>query len=229
MFLIKKNHVRFSIFQSFVGPLPMRFGNSILCRQVRNPVMFTVFVGSILTTFLGVQSLFTTTSESPAFILSVSAWLWFTVLFANFAEAMAEGRGNAGRCCGAMRKMCKPSCSISLRDRATHHPTPASLLRKDDVVLVEAGEFVPGDGEVIEGVASVDEIAITGETAARSFAKAAAIAAASRAAHACYPIGSGANYGESRRNVYGPHDFAGGSEMGKRRRMKIPLTFCLPR
>ncbi len=64
-------------------------------RQVRNPVMFTVFVGSILTTFLGVQSLFTTTSESPAFILSVSAWLWFTVLFANFAEAMAEGRGKA--------------------------------------------------------------------------------------------------------------------------------------
>jgi K+-transporting ATPase ATPase B chain len=135
-------------------------------RQIRNPVMFTVFVGSILTTCLGIAALRGGGEESPAFILGVSAWLWFTVLFANFAEAMAEGRGKAQA--DALRSTRRDVLAKKLaepRYGAAHHATNASSLRKDDVVLVEAGEFIPSDGEVVEGVASVDESAITGESA----------------------------------------------------------------
>src|SRR5579871_2464612 len=136
-------------------------------RQVRNPVMFTVFVGSILTTGLGIDALIHHRGqETPVFIFAISAWLWFTVLFANFAEAMAEGRGKAqadslraARRDVVAKKLSQPKYS------ANHQPAPASSLRKGDVVLVEAGDMVPADGEVIEGVASVDESAITGESA----------------------------------------------------------------
>ncbi len=135
-------------------------------RQLRNPVMFTVFVGSILTTGLGIDALITPGAESAAFILGVSAWLWFTVLFANFAEAMAEGRGKAQadtlratRRDVQAKKLSKPEYN------ATRSLVSASTLRKDDVVLVEAGDMIPSDGEVVEGVASVDESAITGESA----------------------------------------------------------------
>jgi K+-transporting ATPase ATPase B chain len=135
-------------------------------RQVRNPVMFTVFVGSILTTWLGIQALSQSSQESPGFIFGVSAWLWFTVLFANFAEAMAEGRGKAqADALRATRRDVQAKQLDEPRYGAKHRPTPASKLRKDDVVLVEAGDSIPGDGEVIEGVASVDESAITGESA----------------------------------------------------------------
>src|SRR5438132_3147354 len=137
-------------------------------RQVRNPVMFTVFVGSILTTGLwlqslgvfeivigfvrrivmadpGIQSLSGTGQESPAFIFGVSAWLWFTVLFANFAEAMAEGRGKAqADALRATRRDVQAKQLDDPRYGAKHRPVPASQLRKDDVVLVEAGDFVPG-------------------------------------------------------------------------------------
>jgi K+-transporting ATPase ATPase B chain len=135
-------------------------------RQVRNPVMFTVLVGSILTTVLGFQALFVGGHESPAFILGVSAWLWFTVLFANFAEAMAEGRGKAQA--DSLRQTRREVVAKKLdepRHGANHRPVSASSLRKGDVVLVEAGDMMPADGEVIEGVASVDESAITGESA----------------------------------------------------------------
>src|SRR5713101_5834807 len=135
-------------------------------RQLRNPVMFTVMVGSILTTLLGIQALFQMSQEPPMFIFAVSAWLWFTVLFANFAEAMAEGRGKAQadslrmtRGEVAAKKLDEP------RYGASHQLVSASSLRKGDVVLVEAVDLVPADGEVIEGVASVDESAITGESA----------------------------------------------------------------
>jgi K+-transporting ATPase ATPase B chain len=134
--------------------------------QVRNPVMFTVFIGSILTTGLGVYAFLAGGSESPIFILGVSAWLWFTVLFANFAEAMAEGRGKAQA--DALRATRRDVTAKELEEPhygAKSRPTPASLLRKGNFVLVEAGEFIPGDGEVVEGVASVDESAITGESA----------------------------------------------------------------
>lgn len=135
-------------------------------RQLRNPVMFTVFVGSVLTTGLGIHALASGGFESPAFIFGVSAWLWFTVLFANFAEAMAEGRGKAqADALRATRRDVQAKRLEEPRYGAKHRPMSASLLCKDDVILVEAGDFVPGDGEVIEGVASVDESAITGESA----------------------------------------------------------------
>jgi K+-transporting ATPase ATPase B chain len=135
--------------------------------MIRNPVMFVVEVGSAFTTLLFVHALLTGHGEAPAgFILAVSVWLWFTVLFANFAEAMAEGRGKAQA--DTLRKARKDVVAKRLarpERGAPFEPVASSLLRKNDVVQVEAGELIPGDGEVIEGVASVDESAITGESA----------------------------------------------------------------
>ena len=134
--------------------------------QARNPVMFVVEVGSLFTTCLWVQSLAGSGEARPGFILAISLWLWFTVLFANFAEAMAEGRGKAQA--DALRRARK---DIHAKKLETPHPGAkassvlASQLRKGDFVLVEAGDFVPMDGEIVEGVASVDESAITGESA----------------------------------------------------------------
>jgi K+-transporting ATPase ATPase B chain len=134
--------------------------------MLRNPVMFVVYVGSFLTTGLFVQAL-VGKGEAPAgFILAVALWLWFTVLFANFAEAMAEGRGKAQaaslrqtRGTTAAKKLLEPRFD-SLRTEV-----PSTELRRGDVVLVEAGDTIPGDGEVIEGAASVNEAAVTGESA----------------------------------------------------------------
>ena len=135
-------------------------------RQLRNPVMFTVFVGSLLTTGLGLYSLVDPGQESTAFILGVSAWLWFTVLFANFAEAMAEGRGKAqADTLRTTRRDVQAKKLDGTRHDANRQLVSAATLRKDDVILVEADDMVPSDGEVIEGVASVDESAITGESA----------------------------------------------------------------
>jgi K+-transporting ATPase ATPase B chain len=134
--------------------------------QLRNPVMFVVYVGSILTTALWIQAL-TGKGEAPAgFILAVTLWLWFTVLFANFAEGLSESRNRAQA--EALRSAKRDISAKKLREPkygAKHEPAAASSLRKGDVVLVEAGDFIPCDGEVIEGVASVDESAITGESA----------------------------------------------------------------
>jgi len=134
--------------------------------QWRNPVMFVVYVGSILTTLLGVQAI-RGHGEAPAtFIFAVALWLWFTVLFANFAEALAEGRSKAQA--ASLRGLKKAAWSKKLsepRHGAKWLPEQAEDLRKGDVVLVEAGDMIPLDGEVIEGVASVDESAITGESA----------------------------------------------------------------
>ena len=134
--------------------------------QIRNPVMFIVEVGAALTTVLFIQAL-VGQGEAPAgFIFAVSLWLWFTVIFANFAEAMAEGRGKAQA--DALRKARRDVSAKKLSSPqygAKFTEVSASSLRKDDVVLVEAGDSVPGDGEVVEGVASVDESAITGESA----------------------------------------------------------------
>ncbi len=134
--------------------------------QVRNPVMFTVFVGSLLTTGLWFQALVSVGEAPAAFIFGISVWLWFTVLFANFAEAMAEGRGKAQA--DSLRQARRDVSANKLaepRHGAASQKVSASALRKADVVLVSAGEQVPADGEVIEGVASVDESAITGESA----------------------------------------------------------------
>jgi potassium-transporting ATPase ATP-binding subunit len=135
-------------------------------RQVRNPVMFVVYVGSILTTLLWMQAVAGRGEASPGFIFAVSLWLWFTVLFANFAEAMAEGRGKAQA--ASLRKARRDLQAKRLarpEKTAKYETVSATSLRKGDVVLVEAGDFIPADGEIVEGVASVNESAITGESA----------------------------------------------------------------
>jgi K+-transporting ATPase ATPase B chain len=135
--------------------------------MIRNPVMFVVEVGSVFTTLLFIHALATGAGDtSPGFIAAVSVWLWFTVLFANFAEAMAEGRGKAQA--DALRKARKDVTArvLSAPQRDAHvEERPSSQLRPGDIVLVEAGQIIPGDGEIVEGVASVNESAITGESA----------------------------------------------------------------
>jgi potassium-transporting ATPase ATP-binding subunit len=131
----------------------------------RNPVMFVVEVGSALTLVLFVDAA-RTSSPGAGFTLAVSLWLWFTVLFANFAEAMAEGRGKAQADSLRRAKRDVQAKRLATADRhGAPTPVPASTLRKGDFMLVEAGDQVPVDGEVVEGVASVDESAITGESA----------------------------------------------------------------
>ncbi|MFM0045096.1 potassium-transporting ATPase subunit KdpB [Paraburkholderia sediminicola] len=134
--------------------------------QFRNPVMFCVYVGSILTTILWIAALGGQAEAPAGFILAVSLWLWFTVLFANFAEALAEGRSKAQA--ASLRSAKKDVMAKKLNEPHPKSPIrilTASDLRKGDVVLVETGDVIPADGEVIDGVASVDESAITGESA----------------------------------------------------------------
>ncbi len=142
------------------------FGKLTPQRQVRNPVMFVVYVGSILTTLLWLHAL-VGKGEAPGwFIFWVSVWLWFTVLFANFAEAIAEGRGKAQAASlrSARRALQAKRLARPQRDAGVE-TVSATALRKGQYVLVEAGDFIPVDGTVIEGVASVNESAITGESA----------------------------------------------------------------
>ena len=156
--LVTKSIVQQAVMDSFVKLLPHH--------QWRNPVMFVVYVGSILTTYLYIQAL-AGHGEAPAwFILTVALWLWFTVLFANFAEAVAEGRSKAQA--AALRAVRRDVAAKKLKQArrdAEFDWKASSDLRKGDVFLVEAGEVIPADGQVVEGVASVDESAITGESA----------------------------------------------------------------
>ncbi|MBV9230906.1 MAG: HAD-IC family P-type ATPase, partial [Chloroflexi bacterium] len=144
--------------------------------QLRNPVMFVVEVGSVITTIEFFRLwLFTSPSGSFTreqltaeiwFVLAVAVWLWFTVVFANFAEAMAEGRGKAQADTLRKARTTTMAKRLANRDRfSSVQEVSAPELRKGDYVLVEAGDVIPGDGEVVEGVASVDESAITGESA----------------------------------------------------------------
>jgi potassium-transporting ATPase ATP-binding subunit len=132
---------------------------------IKNPVMFVVEIGSVLTTLIGLRDMIAPTAGSQPlwFTFNVSFWLWFTVVFANFAEAVAEGRGKAQA--AFLRKMRQETTARKLIDGKREEKISASLLRKGDTVVVEAGEIIPGDGDVIEGIASVDESAITGESA----------------------------------------------------------------
>ncbi len=130
----------------------------------KNPVMFVVAVGSLLTTILCIRDSVAASADAAPlwFTTLTSLWLWFTVLFANFAEAVAEGRGKARA--ATLRKMRRETTARRLAGQREER-VPASTLKKGDLVVVEAGELIPGDGDVVEGVASVDESAITGESA----------------------------------------------------------------
>ncbi|HVE58807.1 MAG TPA: potassium-transporting ATPase subunit KdpB [Pyrinomonadaceae bacterium] len=130
--------------------------------MLKNPVMFVVEVGAVFLTLKLMAGLAIGTTNF-AFELQITLWLWFTVQFANFAEAMAEGRGKAQA--DTLRKAKTETNATLLKKDGSREIIAATRLRKDDIVLVEAGEFIPGDGEVVEGVASVDESAITGESA----------------------------------------------------------------
>jgi potassium-transporting ATPase ATP-binding subunit len=134
--------------------------------QIKNPVMFVVLIGSLVTTGLLFQAYIGKGEAPVSFIFAITAWLWFTLLFANFAEAMAEGRGKAQA--ESLRKARKETQAKKLSKPyrgAQSEVVSASTLRKGDLIVVEAGDLIPMDGEVIEGVASVDESAITGESA----------------------------------------------------------------
>ncbi|WP_018604896.1 potassium-transporting ATPase subunit KdpB [Uliginosibacterium gangwonense] len=134
--------------------------------QWRNPVMFVVWIGSVLTTILAVQASSGRGDASAGFVWAITIWLWFTILFANFAEAIAEGRGRAQA--EALRGLRRTTWAKLLREPhygAQWQLRESNELRMGDVVIVSTGETIPGDGEVIEGVASVDESAITGESA----------------------------------------------------------------
>jgi K+-transporting ATPase ATPase B chain len=130
--------------------------------QIRNPVMFIVEVGSVLTTVIFVQDLLSGTGQ-PLFTGQVASWLWFTVLFANFAEAMAEGRGKAQA--DTLRRTRTEALANRVSTDGAEERVPAANLRRGDLVVVRVGELIPADGEIVDGVASVDESAITGESA----------------------------------------------------------------
>src|SRR5438034_3589875 len=157
------------------GAIPDSFKKLDPRVQIKNPVMFLVEVGSVITTIEFVRLLFATptatftrsllTSET-IFVLAVTVWLWFTVVFANFAEATAEGRSKAQADTLRRARSTTMAKRLSSPDRFSNvQEVAAPDLRKGDLVLVEAGDVIPGDGDVVEGVASVDESAITGESA----------------------------------------------------------------
>ena len=130
--------------------------------MMKNPVMFVVEIGSVITSLLLVRD-FRFHGAASRFDLQITLWLWFTVLFANFAEAMAEGRGKAQA--DALRRAKSETMANRLNEKGVIVQLPSSKLRSGDIVIVSAGEMIPGDGEIIDGVASVDESAITGESA----------------------------------------------------------------
>ena len=156
--LIDASILQQAVFDAFAKLTPRQ--------QWKNPVMFVVYLGSLLTSVLWLQAVDGDNAEHANFTLAITLWLWFTVLFANFAEAVAEGRSKAQ---AAFLRTAKRDIAAKKLDEprygSNHSKVAGSSLRKGDVVLIEAGDFVPGDGDVIEGVASVDESAITGESA----------------------------------------------------------------
>jgi K+-transporting ATPase ATPase B chain len=131
--------------------------------MARNPVMFIVEIGSVLTTVLFLRDVADSSSRENWFSGLVAAWLWFTVLFANFAEAMAEGRGKAQA--DTLRRTRRETTAAVRRDDGTVEERPSSQLRIGDLCIVGPGDVIPGDGDVVEGIATVDESAITGESA----------------------------------------------------------------
>ena len=165
--MIRSHKSKFLFEPSIVGPAIIDSLKKLDPRhQIKNPVMFVVLVVSVLTTGLWFQAIFSK-GEAPAdFILAITLWLWFTLIFANFSEAMAEGRGKAQA--ASLRKARKDTSAKKLskpKYGSVYETVSASTLHKGDIVIVEAGDMIPMDGEIIDGVASVDESAITGESA----------------------------------------------------------------
>lgn len=156
--LVNKSMMKRAIKDSFIKLNPRV--------QIQNPVMFIVYMASILSSILYIISLFGIKDNSPNFILGIAILLWFTVIFANFAEAIAEGRGKAqADSLRASKKDVVASKIASITDKSKVTKVSSSELRKGDLIIVHAGEQIPADGDVIEGAASVDESAITGESA----------------------------------------------------------------
>ena len=156
--LVNKSMMKRAIKDSFIKLNPKV--------QIQNPVMFIVYIASILSSILYIISLFGIKDNSPSFILGIAILLWFTVIFANFAEAIAEGRGKAqADSLRASKKDVVASKIASITDKSKVTKVNSSELRKGDLIIVHAGEQIPADGDVIEGAASVDESAITGESA----------------------------------------------------------------
>ncbi|MBF0480036.1 MAG: potassium-transporting ATPase subunit KdpB, partial [Candidatus Omnitrophica bacterium] len=165
---MKKTHKISALFEpAILGPAVIDSFKKLDPRhQIKNPVMFVVLIGSILTTGLYIQALFGPADAPAGFILAITLWLWFTLLFANFSEAMAEGRGKAQAASLRRTRKDTPAKKLSKPVYGSSFTTvSATSLRKEDVVLAETGDMIPMDGEVIEGIASVDESAITGESA----------------------------------------------------------------
>jgi K+-transporting ATPase ATPase B chain len=130
---------------------------------VKNPVMFVVEIGSVITSAIFIKDLFLHDFKSVSFVFQITVWLWFTVLFANFAESISEGRGKAQA--DSLRRTKTEVTARLLKEDGKEEKIKASLLRKGDTVIAESGDTIPSDGEIIEGIASVDESAITGESA----------------------------------------------------------------
>ncbi|MHB1704083.1 MAG: potassium-transporting ATPase subunit KdpB [bacterium] len=130
---------------------------------VKNPVMFVVEIGSVITTAIFIKDLFIHDFKSISFVFQITLWLWFTVLFANFAESISEGRGKAQA--DSLRRTKTEVIARLFKEDGKEEKIKASMLRKGDIVIAESGDTIPADGEIIEGIASVDESAITGESA----------------------------------------------------------------
>ena len=161
----KKNSLKRELYQHAIIDSFRKLNPRI---QIHNPVMFVVEIGSILTTGLWIQALAGFGEAPTVFIGAIAIWLWFTVLFANFSEALAEGRGKAQA--EALRKTRQetnakklPAAYIPGGSHENYSITPSTILQSGDKYLVEAGDVIPADGEVVEGIASVDEAAVTGE------------------------------------------------------------------
>src|SRR5436190_21818825 len=153
--LVEPEIVRRAMVDSFVKLNPRTL--------MKNPVMFVVGVGSVLTTILFFKDLSSSTTNENVFTGLVALFLWFTVLFANFAEAIAEGRGKAQA--DTLRKTRAETLAHVRHADGSLHDVPSTQLDLSDEVVVSAGELIPSDGDVVEGIASVDESAITGESA----------------------------------------------------------------
>ena len=161
--LKKQSEMRRALYQRAVWDSFVKLNPS---RMVRNPVMFVVEIGSVAATILWIQALLGQGEAPAGFVGAVALWLWFTVLFANFSEAIAEGRGKAQA--DALRKTRKETPAKKLRSAKREggfESVSSTTLRQNDLFIVEAGDILPADGEIVEGIASVDESAVTGESA----------------------------------------------------------------